>query len=162
MKPTAALLLATIALSAATAVPRPAVRPALKLRGGALPRWPALYKAVETDKTGGEKASRNKLILPEGGDLTAAGEVMKLVIAVAGIFTLRAISFENIIARLPGPGQFAVLLVCAFMDVLWPKRTLGRLVANALSSSTMLYAMMGVTRSVMLLAVVVIRRLAVA
>ena len=109
MKPTAALLLATIALSAATAVPRPAVKPTLKLRGGALPRWPALYKAVETDKTGGDKASRDKLILPEDGDLTAAGEVMNLVIAVAGIFTLHAISFENIMTRLPGPAKFAVL-----------------------------------------------------
>ena len=139
--PALVLLATTIARSAAAATPpRPAVKPMLKLRGGALVQWPALYNEDVTDKVSDR-------------DLTLAGNMMMSVVIVAGLFGLHAISFQDLLPRLPGMGRLAFFIFAAFAVDLWPKRTFGWLVTDALSHSTFMYATAGLNWSLAFLAV---------
>jgi hypothetical protein len=129
MKTSTLLLLATTISATACRPPRPAVKPVLKLRGGALVQWPALYKQDANDKASEE--------------LTPAGHATMGVIMLAGIFGLHAISFHDLILRLPVMGRFTFFILATFADDFWPKRTVGRLATHALLSATLMYAACG-------------------
>ena len=102
---TRATLLATVALSVSGERPRPAVKPrTLKLRGGTLPPWPALYEAP------GEPRSSSRT------SLTRAGEVMEITTAGVGVVTLHAISFNKICGAIPEPIRFAFFLGVLFVE----------------------------------------------
>jgi hypothetical protein len=142
------LFLATVALSASTALPRPALKPTLKLRGGELPPRPALYGAP------GDKTSRGLTFT-----CTTTGTTVELVVLGSGIVGLHAISFDRLIATLPGPLRLVFWIGVIFFESLWPQRTVGRLVVSALSTSILFYACSG---RVGLLALPIVALLAVA
>ena len=114
------LFLATVALSASTALPRPALKPTLKLHGGELPPRPSLYGAP------GDKSSRGLTFT-----CTTTGTTVELVVLGSGIVGLHAISFDRLIAT-PGPLRLVFFIGVIFFDSLWPQRTIGRLVVSAL------------------------------
>jgi hypothetical protein len=131
------LFLATVALSASTALPRPALKPTLKLRGGELPPRPALYGAP------GDKTSRGLTFT-----FTTTGTTVQLVVLGSGIVGLHAISFDRLIATLPGPLRLVffigvILHTPLDFESLWPQRTVGRLIVSALSASILFYASFG-------------------